>query len=70
MENQLQKKEFSSLHDIKEVSKRTVQFINVALIVASLIIPLRLYFGHLLPAATLSGFCIFCGITLWLNKKG
>lgn len=70
MENLFKKRDATSLHDIKEVSKRTIQFITIALIVSSLIIPFRLYFGHYAAAASLSLFCIFCGLVWWLNKKG
>jgi signal transduction histidine kinase len=68
MESQINRKDISSLHDIKETSKRTIQFLNIALLVATLIIPVRLYFGHYTSAAQLSVFCIFCGLAMWLNK--
>lgn len=70
MENHSPREVHSSLHDIKEISKRTIQFITIALIVSSIIIPVRLYFGHYAAAASLSVFCIFCAIVWWLNKKG
>lgn len=68
MENQSLTKPPAGLHDIKEVSKRSVQFITIALVVASLLIPVRLYFGHYFASAALSAFCIFCGIAIWLFK--
>ncbi len=59
----------TTCNDLKEVSKRTVQFIYTALFVATLIIPFRLYYGHYIAAAQLSGFCIFLGIVLLLNTR-
>src|SRR5687768_13119693 len=68
MESQIKQKDISSLHDIKETAKRTIQFTTIALLVATLIIPVRLYFGHYIGAAQLSIFCIFCVLVMWLNK--
>lgn len=69
MENKLIKKEHTELQNLKEVSKRTVQFITIALVVASLLIPVRLFYGHYFAAGVLSLFCVFCAIVIWLNKK-
>jgi hypothetical protein len=70
MENQYNKSKATSLHDIKEVSKRTVQFIFLSLIIAAAIVPMRLYFEHYISAALLFSCCIFFGIVLFLNKRG
>jgi signal transduction histidine kinase len=70
MENQYNKSKATSLHDIKEVSKRTVQFIFLSLIIAAAIVPMRLYFEHYISAALLFSCCIFFAIVLFLNKRG
>lgn len=70
MENRRPSGDISSLHDIKEVSKRTVQFIKLAIAVAALIVPVRIYFGHYFSAGALALFCFFCGVVLFFHKKG
>lgn len=70
MENQFSKTETSSLHDIKEISKRTIQFIILALVLGAAILPLRLFFHHYISAIVLSCFCVFLSTVLLLNKKG
>jgi signal transduction histidine kinase len=70
MENQFSKTETSSLHDIKEISKRTIQFITLSLILGAAILPLRLFFHHYISAIVLSCFCVFLSTVLLLNKKG
>jgi signal transduction histidine kinase len=68
MENQYNKGEISSLHDIKEVSKRTIQFVKLSLIISAAIVPVRLLFHQNVSAIVLCSFCLFLGIVLILNK--
>lgn len=70
MENQNYKSENASLHDIKEVSKRTIQFVFLSLIVGMAILPYRVFSGHHVSAMVLSVFCIFLAIVLLIDKKG
>jgi signal transduction histidine kinase len=70
MENQFNKGEITSLHDIKEVSKKTIQFVFLSLVIAAFILPVRLFSQQYISALVLSFFCIFLSIILFLNKKG
>jgi signal transduction histidine kinase/CheY-like chemotaxis protein len=70
MENQYNKGEISSLHDIKEVSKRTIQFVKLSLILSIAIVPIRLLFHQNVSAIVLVSFCLFLSIILILNKLG
>lgn len=66
------KKEITLLHDITEVSKRSVQFVGASLSVALgiILVKLYLYEGHYLSLLTLFTFCIFLGILMFMLKKG
>ncbi|MBC7826777.1 MAG: response regulator [Chitinophagaceae bacterium] len=64
------KTEITLIHDIKEVSTRSVQFIGAALIVALVNIPINIYIGHKLTTLILSIFCLLLGIILFMLKKG
>ncbi len=70
MENQYNKSENASLHDIKEVSKRTIQFVILSLIVGVAIIPFRLFLQHYISAIVLGCFCTFLCVLLIVNKRG
>jgi signal transduction histidine kinase len=70
MENQSNKGEIISLHDIKEVSKKTIQFVFLSLVIATFILPVRLFSQQYISALVLSFFCIFLSTILFLNKKG
>ena len=70
MENQFAKNEISSLHDIKEVAKKNIQFLVLSVIIGAAIIPLRLAFHHYVSALAIGLFCIFLLAVLLLNKKG
>jgi signal transduction histidine kinase/BarA-like signal transduction histidine kinase len=70
MENQFTKGEITSLHDIKEVSKKTIQFVFLSLIIAAFILPVRFFSQQYISALVLSFFCVFLSVILFLNKKG
>jgi signal transduction histidine kinase/CheY-like chemotaxis protein len=70
MENQYNKGEISSLHDIKEISKRTIQFVKLSLILSAAIVPVRFIFNQNVSAIVLSSFCLFLSIVLIVNKLG
>ena len=64
------KKEITALHDVDEVSKRSVKFISVALIVSLLNIPFNLYVGHKLTTLVLALFFILLFLILFMLKTG
>ena len=70
MKNQNNKSETASLHDIKEVSKRTIQFVFLSLIVGTALLPYRLFSHHYISAMVLGAFCIFLSIVLAIDKGG
>ncbi|HEX2535602.1 MAG TPA: hypothetical protein VHK69_17795, partial [Chitinophagaceae bacterium] len=70
MNNPAVKTEINTLHDIKEVTKRTNQFIILATAIAASIIPIRSFYGHYSAALLLGIFCVFMTSMLVLNKKG
>ena len=64
------KNEITLVHDITEVNKRSVQFVNAALIVAFINLAVNFYDGHILSAWATFSFSIFLGIILFMLKKG
>ena len=66
----VRQQEIILLHDINEVSKRSVQFVGAALIVALINIPINIYVKHYLTTLILSLFCLLLVIILFMLKKG
>ena len=63
------KNEITSIHDINEVSKRSVQFVGAALIVALINFPINLYVGHHPTTLIVFVFCVFLCIVLLMLKN-
>lgn len=70
MLSKIPKTEITLLHDIDEVSKRSVQFVGAALVVSLINIPINIYVGHHLTTIILSSFCALLCIILFMLKKG
>ena len=64
------KTEITYIHDITEVSERSVQFVGAALIVALINVPINIYLGHNLTTLLLFSFCVLLSIILFMLKKG
>ena len=64
------KNEITLLFDMKEVSKRSIQFIGVGVIITAALIPVHIYDGHYLSAFITLIFSLFLGGLWLLNKKG
>jgi CheY-like chemotaxis protein len=63
------KPEITSIHDINEVSKRSVQFVGAALIAALINFPINVYLGHHPTTLILFIFCVFLGVVLLMLKN-
>lgn len=63
------KNEISLLFDMKEVSKRSTQFIGFGVIVTGAMIPVHVYDGHYLSAKITFAFCIFLAGVWVMHKK-
>ena len=55
---------------MKEVSKRSIQFIGVGVIITSALIPVHIYDGHYLSAIITGIFSLFLGGVWLMHKKG
>jgi signal transduction histidine kinase len=64
------KNEITLLFDMKEVSKRSIQFIGVGVVITAALIPVHIFDGHYLSAIITSIFCFFLGIIWFMHKKG
>ena len=64
------KNEITLLFDMKEVSKRSIQFIGVGVIITAALIPVHIYDGHFLSAVITFIFCLFLGGVWFMHKKG
>ena len=64
------KNEITLLFDMKEVSKRSIQFIGVGVIITAALIPVHIYDGHYLSAVITFIFCLFLGMVWLMHKKG
>ena len=64
------KNEITLLFDMKEVSKRSIQFIGVGVIITSALIPVHIYDGHYLSAIITGIFSLFLGGVWLMHKKG
>ena len=64
------KNEITLLFDMKEVSKRSIQFIGVGVVITAALIPVHIYDGHYLSAIITFIFCLFLGIVWLMHKKG
>jgi signal transduction histidine kinase len=58
------------VHDIKEVSRRSVQLVSFALVIAAITLIMCLIQGYIYSTVITIAFCIFFGIILFLHKKG
>src|SRR5215216_1592634 len=58
------------VHDIKEVSRRAVQLINSALVIALVGLIMSFIQGYIYSTAINAAFCFFFGTILFLHKKG
>ena len=59
-----------SVHDIKEVSKRTTQLGIVAVTIAFLVAVYYFFLGIYISSLLIGGYCIFLVINILLNKAG
>ncbi|HKH61264.1 MAG TPA: ATP-binding protein [Flavitalea sp.] len=64
------KNEMTLLFDMKEVSKRSIQFIGVGIIITLTLIPIHIYDGHYLSAIITGIFSAFLGGIWVMHKKG
>ena len=64
------KNEITLLFDMKEVSKRSIQFIGVGIIITLSLIPVHIYDGHYLSAIITGTFSAFLGCVWVMHKKG
>lgn len=64
------KKEITVLFDMKEVSKRSAQFIGFGVIITALLAILHFLDGHHLSAIITFIFCLFLGFIWLMHKKG
>lgn len=69
MESRRLPEDISTLHDTQETSKRSIQLLKLAIIVACFIIPVRLFFGHYYAAIINICFIVFCFVLTRLLKK-
>jgi signal transduction histidine kinase len=60
--------EITLIHDAKEVSKRSVQFIAVTLIIALINLPINLYVRNYLTMFFLFLFCVFLIVVLFMLR--
>jgi signal transduction histidine kinase len=64
------KNEITLLFDMKEVSKRSIQFLGVGIIITLSLIPVHIYDGHYLSAIITATFSAFLGCVWVMHKKG
>lgn len=64
------KTEITLVHDVDEVSKRSLQFIGIALIISLINVPINIFLGHHLTTLILVSFCVLLCIILFKLKKG
>jgi len=64
------KNEITLLFDMKEVSKRSIQFIGVGVIITAALVPVHVYDGHNLSAIITSIFSLFLAVVWLMTKKG
>jgi signal transduction histidine kinase/CheY-like chemotaxis protein len=64
------KNEITLLFDMKEVSKRSTQFIGFGVVITGLLVPVHIFDGHYLSAIITSIFCLFLGVIWLMHKKG
>lgn len=64
------KNEITLLFDMKEVSKRSNQFIGVGVIITAALMPVHYYDGHYLSALITFIFSAFLGVLWLMNRKG
>jgi signal transduction histidine kinase len=64
------KNEITLLFDMKEVSKRSIQFIGFGIVITALLVPVHIYDRHYLSAIITSIFCLFLSVIWLLSKKG
>lgn len=60
----------SSIHDIKETSRRAIQFSYVAMMIASITVVTNFLNGNILSAFLVIGLISSLGLLVWINKKG
>lgn len=63
------KNEISLLFDMKEVSKRSIQFIGVGVIITAALVPVHIFDGHDLSAIITFIFSMFLGVIWIMHKK-
>lgn len=64
------KAEITLVHDITEVSNRSLQFVIAALIAGLINIPVNVHAGHRITTLTLLLFCTFLCVIFFMLKKG
>lgn len=64
------KNEITLLFDMKEVSKRSIQFIGVGVIITAALVPVHIYDGHYISAIITSIFSAFLGGVWFMHKRG
>lgn len=64
------KNEITLLFDMKEVSKRSIQFIGVGVIITGALVPVHIFDGHYLSAIITFIFSFFLGCVWLMHKKG
>jgi signal transduction histidine kinase/CheY-like chemotaxis protein len=67
---EMKNKATGQVHDIKEVSKRAMQLVTSALVIAMISLIMNLIQGYIYSTVITIAFCIFFGIILFLHKKG
>lgn len=70
MNSQRHQKPITTIHDIKETSKRATQFCWVGILVASVTVVTNIIHGNSLSALLVVGLIAALAITIWINTKG
>jgi signal transduction histidine kinase/CheY-like chemotaxis protein len=60
----------SKVHDLKEISKRSLQLVTAALFIGIINCVLTYIQGYFLSAITTSSFCVYLAFILFLHKRG
>lgn len=64
------KNEITLLFDMKEVSKRSIQFIGFGVFITALLVPVHIFDGHYLSAIITGVFCAFLAVIWLMHKQG
>jgi len=66
----MSKNSVATIHDIKETSRRVVQFCCVAMVIASVTVITNVIYGNTLSALLVVGLIMTLAVLVWINLKG